>query len=117
MVLSSEYLDYILDQLACVGQVNARKMFGGAGIYRDGLFFALIADDRLYFKVDDSNRPDFEAAGGKPFRPFEEKHYTMSYYDVPEKVVEDTDWLREWAEKALDAAERARFAKKVKKRR
>ena len=117
MALSSEYLDYVLDRLACVGQVSARRMFGGAGIYRDGLFFALIAHDMLYFKVDDSNRPDYEAAGGRPFRPFEEKVYTMSYYDVPEEVMEDTDVLRIWAEKALEVAERARLAGKKKKRR
>jgi DNA transformation protein len=120
MAVSSEYIDYILDQLACVGEVSARRMFGGAGIYRDCLFFALIANDTLYFKVDDSNKPDFETAGMGPFRPFGEKSYAMYYYEVPIEVVEDGDTLRVWAEKALDVAQRAlsagRKRKRVKKR-
>jgi DNA transformation protein len=81
-------------------------MFGGAGLYFDGLFFALIADDILYFKVDDSNRPDYEAAGMGPFRPFPDKSTVMRYYEVPIEVLENRDALREWAEKARRVAER-----------
>jgi DNA transformation protein len=116
MAVSSEYIDYILDQLACVGEVSARRMFGGAGLYLNGLFFALIAHDTLYFKVDDSNRPDFETAGMGPFRPFGEKSYAMHYYEVPIEVVEDDDTLRVWAAKALDVAQRALSAGRKKKR-
>ncbi|MHC4112773.1 MAG: TfoX/Sxy family protein [Planctomycetota bacterium] len=71
MPVSDEYLTYVIDQLECVGPVQARRMFGGAGLYFDGLFFALVADDVLYFKVDDSNRPDYESAGMGAFRPFD----------------------------------------------
>jgi DNA transformation protein len=116
MAVSSEYIDYILDQLACVGEVTSSRMFGGAGLYLNGLFFALIADDTLYCKVDDSNRPDFETAGMGPFRPFGEQSYAMRYYEVPIEVVEDCDTLRVWAEKALDVAQRALSAGKKKKR-
>lgn len=63
MAVSAAYRDYVLEQLAGLGPIRARKMFGGVGIYLHGLFFALIADEVLYFKVDDSNRPDYEAAG------------------------------------------------------
>ncbi len=59
-------------------------MFGGTGRYLQGVFFALIASDMLYFKVDDSNRPDYEAAGMGPFKPFADRPaYTMQYYEVP----------------------------------
>ncbi len=107
MAVSSEYVNYILDQLTCVGEVSARRMFGGAGLYRDGLFFALIANDVVYFKVDDSNRGEYEAKEMGPFRPFGEKSYAMRYYEVPIEVVEDGDTLRVWAEKALRVAEQA----------
>jgi DNA transformation protein len=79
-------------------------MFGGVGIYSGERFFALIADDTLYFKVDASTRPDFEARGMGPFRPFGESHGAMQYYQLPEDVLEDPDMLRQWAEKALDVA-------------
>ena len=58
-------------------------MFGGVGIYAQGLFFALIAEDRLYFKVDDTTRPSFEQRGMEPFRPFGEDS-AMGYYELPD---------------------------------
>jgi len=116
MAVNSEYVNYILDQLTSLGEVTSRRMFGGAGIYRSGLFFALIANDTLYFKVDNSNRPDFETAGMEPFRPFGKKSYAMHYYEVPIEVVEDGDTLKVWAEKALDVAQRASSSKGVRKR-
>jgi DNA transformation protein and related proteins len=79
-------------------------MFGGVGIYSGQLFFALIADDVLYFKVDESTRPDFEARGMEPFRPFGEDGGTMKYYQLPEDVLEDPEELRPWAEKAVAIA-------------
>ncbi len=104
MAVSDEYLTYVLDQLGCIGCVESRRMFGGVGIYANGLFFALIADDVLYFKVGDSNRSDYEAAGMEPFRPFADKPNVMSYYEVPIEVLENKDRLHEWAQKALKVA-------------
>ena len=78
-------------------------MFGGVGIYAQGLFFALIAEDRLYFKVDDTTRPDFERLGMEPFRPYGE-HSAMGYYEVPADVVEDSWQLAQWMSKAIDVA-------------
>ncbi len=104
MAVSDEFLTYVLDQLGCVGCVESRRMFGGAGIYFDGLFFALIADDVLYFKVGDSNRSDYEDAGMEPFRPFADKPNVMSYYEVPIEVLENKGRLQEWAQKALTIA-------------
>jgi DNA transformation protein len=87
-------------------------MFGGVGVYSDGFFFALMDDDTLYLKVDDSNRTDFEARGLGPFRPFGEGGETMQYYPVPEDVLEVPEALRPWADKALDVARRARTRKR-----
>ena len=79
-------------------------MFGGVGIYSGERFFALIADDTLYFKVDDSNRGDFEARAMRPFRPYGEDGEAMRYYHVPEDLIEDPEALRPWAEKAIAVA-------------
>ena len=105
MAVSSSFQTLVLDQLSrAVPGIRARRMFGGVGIYSRDQFFALIADDTLYFKVDASTRAEFEARGMGPFRPFGESHGTMQYYQLPEDVLEDPDVLRLWAEKALDIA-------------
>jgi DNA transformation protein len=83
-------------------------MFGGVGIYTGDLFFALIASDILYLKVDDSNRGDFEARGLGPFRPFGETGEVMQYYELTNDIVEDPGELRSWAVKAIDVARRKR---------
>jgi DNA transformation protein len=102
MPVSREYLDYLIDQLKAFGQVAAKRMFGGAGLYHQGLFFGLVADDTLYFKVDDANKADYETAGSGPFRPF--GTYAVGYYEVPADVLEDNSRLQEWAMKAISAA-------------
>jgi len=115
MSVSQGYLDYILDQLHVTGQVHAKRMFGGVGLYLEGVFFGLIADDVLYFKVDDSNKPDYASAGMEPFRPYGKGSYEMSYFAVPEVVLEDEDLLKAWAHKALEASLRKSSTKKRKK--
>lgn len=89
-------------------------MFGGMGIYSDNVFFALIAGDVLYLKVDDITRPDFEAIGMGPFRPFGETGEVMQYYEVSADILEDADALKAWTEKAIAVAERARERKDAK---
>lgn len=108
MPVSDEYLAYVVEQLEGLGAVQSRRMFGGAGLYCDGLFFAIVADDVLYFKVDDSNRADYEAEGMGPFQPFADKKAVMQYYEVPIDVLENRETLRDWAAKALRVAEKKR---------
>ncbi len=116
MAVSEEYLGYVLDLLAGFGAVVSRRMFGGAGLYRDGMMFALIADDVLYFRVDDTNRADYEAANRGPFRPYRDRKTVLPYYEVPVEVVEDRAELAAWAEKACAAALRARRERPRKQR-
>lgn len=106
MAVSDEFLDYVIDQLAGWGEVSARKMFGGAGLYCDGVMFGLIADDVAYLKVDDSNREDFVKAGSSAFNPYPEKDKSvvMSYYEIPADVLEDRELLGKWAERAMAVA-------------
>ena len=113
MPVSPEYLDYLIDQLKAFGPVTTKRMFGGAGLYQQGVFFGIVADDTLYFKIDDANKADYEAAGSGPFRPF--GTYAMGYYEVPADVLEDPDELVLWAKKAFEATGR-KIKKKAKGR-
>jgi len=107
MAVSESYRDFVLEQLGRVTPVTAKSMFGGVGIYARELFFALIADDRLYFKVDDSTRPDFERLGMEPFQPFEQES-SLGYYEVPADVLEDAGQLAPWMQRAIDVAAKAK---------
>ena len=116
MAVSQSFRTLVLDQLGrTVPRIRARSMFGGVGIYAGELFFALIADDTLYFKVDDSNRPDFEARGMGPFLPFGDERDKMQYYEVPADLLEDPEALRPWAERAIAVAEKKK-SKRARKR-
>ena len=97
-------------------RIRARPMFGGVGIYSGDVFFALIADDTLYFKVDDSTRSDFEARGMGPFRPFGDAGGTMQYYQLPEDLLEDPEALRPWAEKAVAIARQSKSRRSPRRR-
>jgi DNA transformation protein and related proteins len=83
-------------------------MFGGFGIYSDNFFFALISNDTLYFKVDDTTRPDYERRDMGPFQPYGPDGEVMQYYCVPEDLLEDAEALGPWAVKAVEVARRAK---------
>ncbi|HEX7373675.1 MAG TPA: TfoX/Sxy family protein [Steroidobacteraceae bacterium] len=105
MPVSPSYRDFVLEQLAGLGQLRALRMFGGVGIYSGELFFALIAADTLYLKVDDDSRTDYLQRGMSPFRPYRDRpQWEMGYYEVPADVLEDAEEMTAWARKALRAA-------------
>ena len=104
MAVSAEFRDYVLDQLRNVAPVTGKAMFGGVGIYSRGTFFALIAEDVLYFKVDARTRPAYEERGSRAFNPVGKG--TMGYYELPEDILEDADELRDWMRDALAVAAR-----------
>ena len=108
MPVTPSYRAWIEELLGRGEPVRTRAMFGGVGIYARGLFFGLVDDDRLYFKVDDATRPDFEAEGSTPFDPFGDPGRVMQYYEVPDRVLEDPEELETWMRKAVSVAERAR---------
>src|SRR5689334_13775827 len=116
MPVSSDYLSYVLEQLSSLSRVTSRRMFGGIGLYSDGLFFGLIDNDTLFFKVNDSNRGDYVARNMAAFRPFPDKpDLSMSYFEVPADALEDRDELAVWARKSVAVAESStkRRAKRV----
>jgi len=105
MTVGKEYAQYVLEQLAGLGHVTSRRMFGGVGLYFDGFFFGLIAGDVLYFKVDDSNRADYQARGMRAFRPYADKpDVSMAYFEVPAHALEDGEELIAWARKSIAVA-------------
>ena len=103
--VTGAFKTFVLDQLEDFG-VTPRAMFGGVGLYHEGVFFGIIAGDVLYLKVDDRNRPDYEAAGMRPFKPYPHRSGTMQYYSVPLNVLESALELTAWTRKAVDAARR-----------
>ena len=107
MAVSSDYLQYVLEQLAGLGELRSQRMFGAAGLYCAEVFFAIVSDDTLYLRVDDSNREEFTARGMAPFRPYAERpEVSMTYYEVPAEVLENGAALVSWAQRSLAGAAR-----------
>ena len=104
MPVTKEYRAETITLLNQVSEVTDRAMFGGVGLYCGGLFFALMDNDKLYFKVDDTNRGDFESAGMGPFYPFGDESMVMQYYQVPDAVLDDPQTLRDWISKSVEVA-------------
>ena len=105
----SEFVDYLQEVFRDFGTITSRRMFGGHGIYHDGIMFALVADDTLYLKVDDENRRFFEAEGLEPFEvTMRGKTSSMSYHRAPEEMLEDPDAAVLWGRRAFEAALRAK---------
>lgn len=115
MSVSPSYRTFVVEQLSRVRKdIKTKSMFGGVGIYAGDLFFALLDDDLVYFKVDDQNRPAFEARGMGPFMPGGAGGEVMQYYQVPEDVLEDPEELGMWMDAAVDVARRKKTGKKKK---
>ena len=122
--MSRDYLDYLHDLFSAFAPVTTRAMFGGHGVYRDGVIIAIVIDEAIYLKVDDATRAAFEAAGCAPFvHEAKDKAVPMSYWSVPEDVLDSPQEFRPWAQRAWEAALRKpkpkpkkKAAKKVAKR-
>ena len=105
MPVSAEYRRYVLDQLSRLPDLVVKPMFGGAGLYQGAVIFGFLLNDRLYFKVDDGNRADYEEAGATQFVPMSRgKPFPMPYWDVPAEILEDPDDLLAWARHAVSAS-------------
>ena len=101
MKAGHEYLDFIMEELSPIGDIKSRAMFGGYGIFHQGLMFALISEDALYFKVSESNHDMYKKAKSKPFP------HGISYWEVPTDVLEENTRLHEWANISIEIAQEA----------
>ncbi len=110
MAVSPSYQTFILEQFSPLLPVRAQTMFGELGLYMytGDVFFAIIADDTLYFRTDAQTRVDYEAAQMPAFAPYRDPSRVMPYHAVPIHILEDEEPLQVWVERAVAAAERAR---------
>lgn len=111
MAKDSGFHEYVMNEvLREIPGVVSRPMFGDWGIYQGGLFFALIADARLYFKVGETNKADYESAGSEPFvyKGRDGKAMTMAYWELPAEVIDNPTQVRSWVEKSVEVARKAK---------
>ena len=94
----------MLDRLSALGEVTARPLFGGHGLYRGETIFGIVFGGRLYLKVDERSKCDFESRGMGPFRP-NERQTLKSYFEVPPGVLADQEALLSWAREAIRAGQ------------
>jgi DNA transformation protein len=108
--------EFVHELFAQFGPVTVRRMFSGAGIFRDGLMFGLIIRDVIYLKVDETNAAEFEREGSTPFtytrgrKSGHPSQHALPYWRLPERLYDDPDELALWARRAFAAAERKKFA-------
>lgn len=113
----AEFAEHVVELLSGFGDSSAKRMFGGYGIFREGLMFALIGDGELFLKVDDDNRAEFEARQLGPFTyQKDDKAAHLSYYACPEEAFRNPAAMARWAELGWGAAVRADEAKAPSKR-
>ncbi len=107
-----EFVEFVIEQMALIGRPRVRAMFGGYGVYREGYIFAIIVDDRLYFKTDSITRSKFQEKGLSPFTYIARgKSVTMQYFEAPPEVFEEPEVMSIWAQKAYEAAMRTKRTK------
>ena len=110
--MSDEFIDYVMELLGPFGTVRPRRMFGGDGVYLDGLMFALVFDDALYLKADEMNRIEYEQAGCEIFAYTRKgKRATLNFFRAPEEAMESPQLMLPWARSAYAAALRANAKK------
>ena len=104
MAVSDSYLAFVLEQLEGLPRIVTKRMFGGVGIYSDGTFFAVIDNDTLFLKVDETLAKRYRDKGMPPFAPISGAKPMMGYYQVPPDVLEDARTLAKWAKDSLAIA-------------
>lgn len=106
---SNEFIDWLVEQMQVIGPVTARRMFGGHGLFLEGLMFAIVFNDQLFLKADAHNRRAFSDQGLEPFSYLRKgKRCELSYYQAPDEVMESLELMRLWANDAYGAALRSR---------
>lgn len=112
--MADDFVDYVMELLGPFGTVGARRMFGGHGVYLDGLMFALVSEDVLYLKADEMNRIEFEQAGCGIFSYARKgKRATLNFFRAPADAMESPELMLPWARTAYAAALRANAKKQV----
>jgi len=112
MAVSAEYQAYLAELFEPIPNVAFRRMFVGLGVFHDGLMFALVARERLYFKADDASEARFVAADCEPFTyTGKGKEIRLGYWSAPDAALDDPEMFEDWARLAIEAARRKAAAK------
>ena len=108
MVASDSFAEFLREQLAPLGRITMRRMFGKTGVFCDGVMFAMVTDNTLYVRVDDQNRVTFKEAESSPPLNYAKRGSTidLSFWRVPERLFDEPDEFVMWARAALAAAHR-----------
>ena len=108
MVASDGFAEFLREQLAPLGRISMRRMFGKTGVFCDGFMLGMVRDNTLYFRVDDDNRAEFKEAESFPPLNYEKKGDTidLAFWRAPERLFDEPDELVTWARSALAAAQR-----------
>lgn len=122
MVVSPQFKTFICDLFSGLGIISARPMFGGAGVYCDGVMFALISDDALYIKVDEALKADLTSLDSSPFlvdfgKGDQGPRPMNGYWSMPQRAMDDPDDACQWGQKALDFARSKQRPKTPKNKR
>lgn len=119
MAASDSFAEFLREQLAPLGRVTMRRMFGKTGVFCDGLMLGMVTDNTLYFRVDDHNREAFKEAASFPPLNYEKQRsiIDLSFWRAPERLFDEPDELVEWARIALEAARRVAAKTNRKSRR
>ena|ERR1700733_7426026 len=117
MAKRNEFIELVLELLAPLGTASARAMFGGHGVYVDGVIIAIVVDDTFYLKTDEQNRAEFDSLGLEPFtyESADGKQQSMSYVRAPDEALDSPHAMRPWARSAMAAALRKKSVKKTPK--
>lgn len=102
MAVSSDFTQFVLDQLSGWGNVSIKKMFGCVALYQDHSAFGIIANDVVYLKVDDSNKTKFIESGSVPLKPFKSNTTVLSFYNIPVDILEDSDTFIKWSKESVE---------------
>lgn len=111
----NSFHEFVLnDLLGPIGGITSRAMFGGYSFYKDGVIFAIIAEGQLYFKVDDSNRAQYEAAGSGPFvySSRDGRDMTMAYWQLPDEIIDNPEELQVWVQQSVEVSKNTKSKKK-----
>ena len=106
MALTESFKDFVLDQLMGLGEYESKRMFGGVALLSQGSAFAKIKHDKLWLKVDDSNRADFESRDMPQYTYGKDNSRRLNFYETPVEVLEDSDQLLAWSRKSIEVATR-----------
>lgn len=120
MPLSPGFIDYALELLAGLGRVEAKRMFGGAGLYRDGVMFGILDDDAVFFRVDDALQADLQAQGSIPWvysMKSDGAIRDMGYWRMPETAADDPDEAVGIARRSVAAAVKRKALRAAPKKR